>query len=362
MSKSPIVAWPPGLHPWPAPLVLNPITGSETDEMSCTIHSNARTTPRIRQEIQEAAPWVSNAELARRYGIHRHTVAKWRKRENTEDGSHRPHRLKTTLTPEQEAVLVSVRETLLVPLDDLLVLAREFLNPDLSRSALDRCLRRHGVSNLKALIRAREGDEANTPRHKPFKDYKPGFLHIDVKYLPKMADAASRKYLFVAIDRATRWVYLEILPDKSAASASAFLKRLIAQCPIRISKILTDNGKEFTDRFMATGERQPTGNHSFDQVCRSHQIDHRLIRPRRPETNGMVERFNGRIASILKTRHFDSSLDLKQTLYHYRRLYNHSIPQRALGHVPPVVAMKKWYAKEPSLFNRRVYNQAVLNT
>lgn len=39
---------------------------------------------------------------------------------------------------------------------------------------------------------------------KTFKDYAPGFVHVDIKYLLQMADEAARRYLFVAIDRATR--------------------------------------------------------------------------------------------------------------------------------------------------------------
>ena len=74
---------------------------------------------------------------------------------------------------------VSLRTSLLLPLDDLLAVVREFLNLDASRSGLDRCLRRHGVSNLRDL-RAK----APRPAHKPFKAYEPGFMHIDVKYLP----------------------------------------------------------------------------------------------------------------------------------------------------------------------------------
>jgi len=46
---------------------------------------------------------------------------------------------------------------------------------------------------------------------------------------------------------------------KSVTSAGGFLKRLIKQAPFKITKLLTDNGKEFTDRFCATGERHPTG-------------------------------------------------------------------------------------------------------
>ena len=178
--------------------------------------------PRIRREIQVVPPSVSNAALARRYGIHRHTVAKWRKRASTEDASARPHRLCTTLTEAQEPVVVAIRELLLLPLDDLLVVVREFIEPCLSRLALDRCLRRHGVSDLRTLQRERDGDKASPQPPKRFKAYESGFVHIDVKYLPKMQDEASRKSLFVAIDRTTRWVCLEIRKDKRAKSVQAF--------------------------------------------------------------------------------------------------------------------------------------------
>ena len=72
-----------------------------------------------------------------------------------------------------------------------------------------------GVSNLNALLRAENEEEAQPAKRKTFKDYAPGFVHMDVKYLPQMADESRRTYLFVAIDRATRWVYLAKSPDSS---------------------------------------------------------------------------------------------------------------------------------------------------
>jgi len=75
---------------------------------------------------------------------------------------------------------------------------------------------------------------------KPFKAYDPGFVHVDVKYLPQMPDEDHRQYLFAAIDRATRWVYVELLQDKSAASAGGFLTRLIDKAPFTITKVLTE--------------------------------------------------------------------------------------------------------------------------
>ena len=67
-----------------------------------------------------------------------------------------------------------------------------------------------------------------------------------------------------------------------------------------------DSGKEFTDRLFASRQREPSGMHEFDQLCQALGIGHRLTRPRTPQTNGMVKRFNGRMADILKTHRFSS--------------------------------------------------------
>jgi transposase InsO family protein len=313
--------------------------------MNIRLHRNARTTPAIRREMQ--ASTLTTATLARQYGVSEETVAKWRKREDVQDASHCPHRLQTTLTPAQEAVVVELRKMTLLPLDDLLSLVKEFINADASRSGLDRCLRRHGVSRL---VDLRPKEEAPKRPVKGFKDYTPGFVHVDVKYLPQMADEDRRTYLFVAIDRASRWVYLERLTDKSAKSAQGFFQRLLKAAPFKIYTVLTDNGKEFTDRFCATGEREPTGRHPVDRLCTEQAIEHRLIKPAHPQTNGMVERFNGRISDVLKTTHFRSGEHLEDTLQRYAALYNHHIPQRNLGHISPVQALKQWHQKQPELF------------
>ena len=58
-----------------------------------------------------------------------------------------------------------------------------------------------------------------------------------------MPDQEQRRYLFVAIDRATHWVYVEILEDKSATAASDFLARLIDKAPFTISKVLMEKAR-----------------------------------------------------------------------------------------------------------------------
>jgi len=91
-------------------------------------------------------------------------------------------------------------------------------------------------------------------------------------------------------------------------------------------------------------------------VC---QTERRLIPPKRPPTNGVVERFNGRIAEILKSARFQSGAALEQTLLLHARVYNHQIPQQALSHVSPVQALlQNWQAKKPELFKKRAYHLA----
>jgi hypothetical protein len=70
----------------------------------------------------------------------------------------------------------------------------------------------------------------------------------------------------------------------------------------------------------------------------------------------MVERFNGRIAEILTTHHLNSADDLETTLHRYVWLYNHHLPQKALGYRCPTEAMKQWYARKPDLFVKKPRN------
>src|SRR6218665_3793016 len=100
--------------------------------MLIALHKNARTTPAVRAEI--AASSQTASVLAQRYGITEQTVYKWKKREAFGDRSHTAHRLQTVLTPAQETVVVHLRRTLLLPLDDLLAVPPELLSPHLSLS------------------------------------------------------------------------------------------------------------------------------------------------------------------------------------------------------------------------------------
>jgi len=96
-------------------------------------------------------------------------------------------------------------------------------------------------------------------------------------------------------------------------------------------------------------------------LCKRLATKHRLILPRHPQTNGMVERLNGRISEIVNQTRFASSSELESTLCNYLKIYNHNISHRALSNETPVPAIKKWQAEKPELFVKRVYNQTGLD-
>jgi len=107
------------------------------------------TTPAIRAKI--AASVESATVLAGRYGVTLEMIYRWRGRTSFEVRTHTGNDLATTLTRTQEAAAVELRRVLLLPWDDFLAVAREFLNSEVSRSGLERCFRRRGFSNLNAL-------------------------------------------------------------------------------------------------------------------------------------------------------------------------------------------------------------------
>ena len=99
----------------------------------------------------------------------------------------------------------------------------------MSCSGLDPCLRRRGAGRL----RYRKAKDV-PPQHNGLKASAPGYIHIVVKYPLHMANGTSRRYLFVALDRATQWVFIAMYRNKTAANALHFLGDLERACPIRI--------------------------------------------------------------------------------------------------------------------------------
>lgn len=117
------------------------------------------------------------------------------------------------------------------------------------------------------------------PPAKFFKDYEPGFVHVDIKYLRQMPDEASRRYLLVAIDRATRWVFVCVYADQSESSSLDFLERLHEAAPMKVTKVLADNGSQLTDRFTSKKlELWPTYNQQTPQPALNHLTPNQALK------------------------------------------------------------------------------------
>ena len=143
---------------------------------------------------------------------------------------------------------------------------------------------------------------------------------------------------------------------KTAANAWRFLGDLERTRPIRIRTILTDYGKASTDRLFGLRWHALTRQRAFEMLCSTLGIEYRLIPPRAPQTNGMVERFNGRIEDVLESLHFRSGQELGMTLNRYVRLYNQPLAQSPLGSKTPLHTMKQWHKRKPAI----VYQTAIL--
>jgi len=111
-----------------------------------------------------------------------------------------------------------------------------------------------------------------------------------------------------------------------------------------------------TDRLLGLRKRSATGKHEFDLLCSDLGIEHRLAPPQHPQTNGMVERFNGRIEEVLQSHHFRSGEELETTLHRYVLLSNQQLPRSALGSKTPLQAMKDWHKLKPELFKKQPYH------
>ncbi|MEH2493593.1 transposase InsO family protein [Bradyrhizobium sp. AZCC 1678] len=309
--------------------------------MELSLHANAATTPKTRAYIQRSKRSV--AELAAELGVSETTIRRWRGRSTVADRPHTPKTLQTGLSAIEERLVCELRTSLQLPLDDIVEVMRRCVNAELSRSAIHRCLQRHGIS-------ARP--KPDKPKVGVFQTTGIGFIHIDLKHLPALQ--RHKSYAFVAIDRATRYVYVEVHSRRDGKTAAAFLARFLAHFPHEVHTILTDNGAEFTDRFAVDMKNKPpgrpSGNHPFDRLCQQRGIEHRLTKPYHPQTNGLVERFNRRIAEAIGredkrggarrtfTCHADRDAFLSKFVHDYNRTrlkcLGYQAPIQALANLP----------------------------
>lgn len=301
-------------------------------------HGSATTTHAVRAAIQRSQ--ASLAALSKEFGINPKTVAKWRKRQSVEDQKTGPKEPRSTVLSEtDEAMIVAFRRHTLLPLDDCLYALQASI-PYLTRSALHRCLQRHGISRLPDI----EGDKAKRQR---FKRYPIGFFHLDIA---EVQTAEGKLYLFVAIDRTSKFAVTQLVEKADRKTAWEFLEHLLSIIPYRIHTILTDNGIQFADqpRNRNTAWSRPM---RFDMICEAHGIEHRLTKPNHPWTNGQVERMNRTIKeATVKRFHYDSHEQLRTHLNDFMAAYNFGRRLKTLSGLTPYEYVCKIWTSEPERF------------
>lgn len=309
--------------------------------MGQILHGSARTTEAVRRAIQNSQ--ASVRALAKQHGVNPKTVAKWKQRANVQDAPMGPKEARsTTLTVEEEALVVAFRRHTLLPLDDCLYALQDTI-PHLTRSSLHRCLQRHGISRLPDL-------QGEKPKKKQFKQYPIGFFHIDIA---QVTTAQGKSYLFVAIDRTSKFVFVRLYIRATRTHAAAFLKSLIAHVPYRIHTILTDNGIQFTN----LPHQTRAFTHLFDRICMANGIEHRLTKPKHPWTNGQVERMNRTLKEATVHRYFyDTRDELEAHLQTFLAAYNFAKRLKTLKGLTPFEFICQIWQSEPERFNAEPFH------
>lgn len=307
-------------------------------------HSNAVTNLHNRKQIKESS--LTNLQLASIYNTSPVTISKWKNRDNLEDKNSRPQKIIYAMNEIEQSLAVSIRKTTWLPLDEIWEMLLE-CNHQITRSSVYRIFCRNGINK----VPQKEREKA-----KKFKAYEPGYLHVDVTYLPQID--GKKQYLFVAIDRATRLLFYKIYDAKTAENAEDFIQHCIAFFPFIITHILTDNGLEFTNALLKSKNGKPcTKPSKVDELCKKENIEHRLTKPNTPKTNGMVERANGTIknGTILKENYKnrkEMNNALMAFLVHYILYKRHGGLRRDLNVKTPYQAIEKWFELKPEIFKQ----------
>ena len=308
--------------------------------MGQVLHGCATTTEAVRRAIQGSQE--SLRALSKRHGVNQKTIAKWKQRGFTADLQTGPRQPRSTvLSPEEEAIIVAFRRHTLLPLDDCLYALQPTIS-HLTRSSLHRCLQRHGISRLPHV----EGDK---PARKAFRHYPIGYFHIDIA---EVRTAEGKLYLFVAIDRTSKFAFVRLEEQATVEAAAAFLQALLSAVPYKMHTVLTDNGIQFCD--LPSRRNGPTARlrvHMFDRVCAAAGIEHRTTKPNHPWTNGQVERMNRTIKeATVKRYHYDSHDQLRQHLQDFIDAYNFARRLKTLKGLTPYEHICSCWTSQPDRF------------
>lgn len=269
--------------------------------------------------------------LSGRHGIARPVLSRWWARYRADDlgslapRSRRPHR-----SPTQHSD--AVREAIAGARDFGWGVQRIADELGIGHGTVQRELERTGRNRMPKAPRR--------PVHR-YEKSRPGeLLHVDLKYLPALENRAEFEY--AAIDDFSREGHALIARERSTVAATRFLEHVLAQLPYRVEAVMTDNDMMFTMRYAYYSTRLTR----FEQALKSAGIEHRLIRPRSPESNGKVERFIKTIDDeCFRITQPQSSRARVGVLKLFLDYYNHARPHQSLGGISPIARRDGYFAR-----------------
>jgi transposase InsO family protein len=174
-----------------------------------------------------------------------------------------------------------------------------------------------------------------------------GSFHIDIT---EVQTAEGKLYLFVGIDRTSKFTVTQLVEKADRKTAWEFLQHMLEVVPYQVHTILTDNGIQFAEqsRNRNTGYSRPM---RFDMICEANGIEHRLTKPNHPWTNGQIERMNRTIKdATVKRFHYDNHEQLRLHLADFIAAYNFARRLKTLGGLTPYEYICKIWTSEPDRF------------
>ena len=160
----------------------------------------------------------------------------------------------------------------------------------------------------------------------------------------------GKLYLFVAIDRTSKFSVAQLVEQANRKTAWEFLEHLLEAVPYKIHTILTDNGIQFAEQ---TRNRNSVTFRKmrFDLICEANDIEHRLTKPNHPWTNGQVERMNRTIKdATVKRYHYESHDQLRSHLLDFLDTYNFARRLKTLSGLTSYEYICKIWTSEPDRF------------
>jgi transposase len=154
----------------------------------------------------------------------------------------------------------------------------------LSRYKIQRYLRE---ANL-ILRPIRKREKANRHTRIVQVDHPGQHTQMDVKHLPHLLTNGTKCYVYNFVDHASKWAFKRAYDSYGPSETRDFMSRVLQAAPFVITRAQTDNGVEFTNRYISHLDDPKL--HALDELCALKQIRHALIPVGEKELQGLVER------------------------------------------------------------------------